>query len=204
MNASNLKRYLERDEVATDERDCTDQPLEAEAANEIVQFFHSLTKLQRRLFATTHGFKVYDVPALPSGDSRMKPDVVYSTKGDGNCFFRAVSYIITGSECQHKAVRDLVVQHMQTSDHLETYFNQHMGEYLSSSNMSQYGVWATDTELLGCASLLNCDIIVYAQSASSGFKWLRYPASLSLDDPSPNCLLLINRSEHFNVVVTLC
>ncbi len=46
-----------------------------EAANQIVQFFHSLSKLQRRLFAATHGFKVYDVPALPSGDSRMKPDV---------------------------------------------------------------------------------------------------------------------------------
>ena len=39
------------------------------------------------------------------------PTSVRSIRGDGNCFFRSLSYIITGCEEQHKSVRRAIVRH---------------------------------------------------------------------------------------------
>ena len=38
--------------------------------------------------------------------------------GDGNCLFRAISYIITGSEQQHSRLRDTLVGYMLSISHL--------------------------------------------------------------------------------------
>lgn len=36
--------------------------------------------------------------------------------GDGNCFFRAISFLLTGSEEEHAFVRGLVVSYITTSE----------------------------------------------------------------------------------------
>ena len=41
-----------------------------------------------------------------------------SIGGDGNCLFRALSYIITGSENLHQTIRSLIVSHMLSVSHL--------------------------------------------------------------------------------------
>ena len=38
--------------------------------------------------------------------------------GDGNCLFRAISYIITGSERQHSRLRDILIGYMLSIPHL--------------------------------------------------------------------------------------
>ena len=47
------------------------------------------------------------------------PDMrsVKRIEGDGNCLFRAFSYIITGSESQHMAVRLAILNHMVNIAH---------------------------------------------------------------------------------------
>ena len=38
--------------------------------------------------------------------------------GDGNCLFRCFSYILTGSQDQHLAIRMAIVAHMRSIAHL--------------------------------------------------------------------------------------
>ena len=40
------------------------------------------------------------------------PASVRSIKGDGNCFFKSISYVITGCEEQHHFVRRAILIHM--------------------------------------------------------------------------------------------
>ena len=61
------------------------------------------------------------------------------------------------------------------------------------------GVWATDAEIMATASLLECDIEVYAKAGKS-MKWLRYTASFSLDKLTDHAIYLQKLREHFYVV----
>ncbi|XP_042216869.1 uncharacterized protein LOC121862619 [Homarus americanus] len=75
-----------------------------------------------------------------------EPRRTYKTKADGNCYFRSISYIITGSEESHGIIRDRVVQHMNTdiTTKLQHYLNQNVNDYVTASGISLDGVWATD------------------------------------------------------------
>ncbi len=50
--------------------------------------------------------------------SLTAPASIRSIRGDGNCFFRSLSYIITGSERQHASVRLAIPRHMRAFGHL--------------------------------------------------------------------------------------
>ena len=50
-----------------------------------------------------------------SGDTPLtRPDMrsIKKIQGDGNCMFRALSRIVTGSQDQHSVIRAKIVQHM--------------------------------------------------------------------------------------------
>ena len=52
--------------------------------------------------------------------TRNKPRMVHRIRGDGNCFFRAICYAITGAEDQHLLMRDAIVAHMQNPNYSTT------------------------------------------------------------------------------------
>ena len=58
---------------------------------------------------------------VPGGpDVAIKPPdarTVKHIRGDGNCLFRSFSYLITGSEDEHDAVRAAIVSYMPTIGH---------------------------------------------------------------------------------------
>ena len=58
----------------------------------------------------------------------------------------------------------------------------------------------TDAELMGTASLLGTDIIVYSKAGES-MRWLTYPASFNLPDTTETAIYLEDRSDHVNVVI---
>lgn len=118
------------------------------------------------------------------------------TQGDGNCFFRAISFVVTGSEDLHQLFRKRITDHMINIDNSLRVF------LIRNEQMNDDGVWATENEILAAASLLETDILVYA---AYGLKmdWLRYPASLSLDILTSHAIFLSNQSgNHFNVVLS--
>lgn len=134
----------------------------------------------------------------------LPPSRLQRIIGDGNCFFRAVSYWVTGSQDQHIQLRDLVLRHLQGEIKLEmqVYLGQDPGEYVDNSGLRNNGVWATDVEIKAAASLLGVDILVYARYGST-LQWQVFPASLHLTQLSEQAIFLDNSSgKHFDVVVS--
>ena len=77
--------------------------------------------------------------------------------GDGNCLFRAFSYILTESEDQHLAVRYAALEHM--INNAQYFLGHHLTghnsvqSYIASTGMDRDGTWGTDIEMLSLADL---------------------------------------------------
>lgn len=124
--------------------------------------------------------------------------------GDGNCFFRAVSFSLTNSEDFHNVMRNAVCQHMLEYKELFQQFlnnEQSVESHISSCKMNQEGKWATEVEIFATAHLLNTDIYTF-----SGGSWMRF----SVDDVEPYELnrtgaiyLNHHQQNHYNVVLSV-
>ena len=68
--------------------------------------------------------------------------------------------------------------------------------------MESAGTWATETEIMATANLLNHDIVIYCKSGHQ-MLWMTYPASFTCIDVDESAIYLENISEHFNVVLTV-
>lgn len=85
-----------------------------------------------------------------------------SIEGDGNCFFRALSYAISGSENGHMKLRRGIVQHLET--HAAEFHNYLRAEHssvphhLNPSKMRCSGSFSTEIEIWAAANLLQVDI----------------------------------------------
>ncbi len=164
--------------------------------------FYSLSIENRTTLCQNLGLQIVDPPTLPKADDTVQPCLVHPTKGDGNCFFRAVAFILTGSESSHSALRDAVIKEMTDNckEKLEHYLNKNMAGYLNESGMVKDSVWATDAEIFGTASLLQADIAVFTKYGTA-YRWLRYPASFESCSTSEQCLLLRHCADHFEPVL---
>ncbi len=95
---------------------------------------------------------------------------------DGNCFFRAVAYAVSGSEREHRKVRRAVVTHiLQNEEKYVPYLRQgysSVPEYITRSRMKFVGTWATEMEIQAVSDLIGVDIFTYSQE-----KWLKYSSS---------------------------
>ena len=95
----------------------------------------------------------------------------HSIQRDGNCLFRALSYIVTGRQTDHHILRSKVIEHMKT---IEVYLLPHMKcsleNYLQKSQMRSSGTWGTDIEIFAAASLLSTDIFVYT-NVHNVYRW---------------------------------
>ena len=79
---------------------------------------------------------------------------------DGNCLFRAFSYVITGRQVYHTKVREQIINHMRHTKHfLLPHMKTSLDSYLATcrSHMARNGVCRTDIEILSAASLLSND-----------------------------------------------
>ena len=94
---------------------------------------------------------------------RTPPTRQMSILPDGNCFFRAIAFWITGSSEQHAEVRSMIVDHMKGNwrDRGKLIIGQDVVEYLEEAKMGQQAVWASEKEIFACADLLRTTIFVY-------------------------------------------
>ena len=123
---------------------------------------------------------------------------------DGNCFFRSISYILTGDQGEHMTVRNRIVDHMyKIRNELDGYEGEHLtDEYLSTMRLD--GVkWAKSVEIMAAANLLGHDIVSYTKRGNSK-TWLTYPASFSIQNLSASALYIDNLNEsHYVVVISV-
>lgn len=113
-----------------------------------------------------------------------------SIRGDGNCMFRAISLIITGSEDQHMQVRQAIVRHMRAirsstwESHVSTLLDSlhRVGEvtrdmdqstraesesskidqYIADTKMDCDTTWGSEVELMVLSNLLNTAVYTYS------------------------------------------
>ena len=129
-------------------------------------------------------------------------------QGDGNCLFRALSYIITGSEEQHMAVRNAILDHMVTiahfllGHHLLNYDS--IQTYIVASGMDEEYTWGTDIEMLTLSHLLNTPIVSYSEQFGN---WQRYsPHNVDRtvrDEINQMSMYLLHSHNHFTVVCSV-
>ena len=110
--------------------------------------------------------RVYSQCAVSTECERMgHPDCVRNIQGDGNCFFRAISYAISGSERNYMRLRIAIVNHLlKYGCRYNTYLREgfcDVEDYIQRQRMFCSGVWATEVEIMAVAHMLETDIKNY-------------------------------------------
>ena len=128
-------------------------------------------------------------PAVPL--RRPNLTTLKNTRGDGNCLFRALSYLITGTQSQHLGVRAAIVRHLLQYDDLflcsaqvgvNVNYNS-LSEYIIGKQMDKNKEWGTEVELFAICHLLRTKVYTYSQVSST---WqLHAPSDI---DPSLHAL----------------
>lgn len=136
---------------------------------------------------------------------------LYNVIGDGNCMFRAFSYIITGSQSQYHDIRSAVVRHMLEYDDL-CMCSAYMGlslhydsvsHYLSSTRMGSNETWGTTAEVVTLSHLLRTPIFVYSLTSLT---WQRHlpsqidPSLAMYESNSDFGIFLFHSGNHYLVV----
>jgi hypothetical protein len=133
-----------------------------------------------------------------------EPTILHRIMGDGNCLFRALSYVITGRQVYHHVIRHKLLDHMRS---IENLLLPHMGmslnNYFQSSGMHRERVWGTDIEIFAASSLLSTDIYVYT-NVGTHFTWNKFSQSMLNNLPPQNpCSIYIQHTGavHYDVVL---
>ena len=119
--------------------------------------------------------------------------------GDGNCFFRAVSQAISGTQRYHVKFRRAVVRHLERNPVayegiLRSEYSS-MSEYLNVSRMGYVGSWATELEIQAAADCLGVSVFTFFND-----RWLEY--SCKTRHLSNEAVYLENcNSNHYETVV---
>ena len=127
----------------------------------------------------------------------------YRIREDGNCFFRSIAQILTGSQDDHQEVRLLVTSHMShnltITDHARLLDpNETMEIYLMGTKMQSIGEWATDVELSAAASMLSTTIYTFSPNGGT-YQWLRHAPFENVGETRES-LYLTNIGNHFEPV----
>ena len=150
-----------------------------------------------------------------------RPDMrsLRSIGGDGNCLFRALCYIISGSEAQHGELRSAIVGHMRSipflvsgtgpdgnRNYLVTYDHGYhsVDDYLARSDMAENGVWGGDFEMCILAHVL--DAPIYSYQADTNYWLCCFPHAIDRRVPEnvnvPSLYIFLRRN-HFQVVTAV-
>ena len=121
-------------------------------------------------------------------------------KGDGNCYFRAISFAVSGSQEYYAEVRQCICDYIENfPGHLNAVLqNSHDvrsgKEYLKKSEMQKNNEWGTEIEILATAKCFKCDIFTYYN-----YRWQRHSYLKTL---STDAIYLDNRAgNHFDIVI---
>lgn len=146
-----------------------------------------------------------DANEMSSRMNLTKPMIEKKIAGDGNCFFRAISFSLTNSEDFHGIIRNAVCVHMMENEELfNPFLNdgvQTVQSHLSSTEMSKLGTWATEVEIFATAHLLNIDIYTYSRGC-----WLKFAADdvqFFTETRSGAVYLNHHHQNHYNVILSV-
>ena len=126
--------------------------------------------------------------------------------GDGNCLFRSLAYVLTGSEDQHLVIRQRIVHHMFTISelllgiHIPNRYRS-VEAYIRGTKMNRGTTCGTDVEILTMAHLLDTSIFSYIPKDKQWWRFSPNFVDASLTDDCKGAAIYINHPPgHFEVV----
>lgn len=128
--------------------------------------------------------------------------------GDGNCFFRALSKIIYGSESCHEEIRQAVVDIMEKYPKEFEQFIDTGSTHEHIINMRKLGTWGTQAEIYGAATLLQRDVYVLSPDhTGENYRWLLFSPRFLHEEGRPyhNCYLTLchTNGNHYDRIAPL-
>ena len=135
------------------------------------------------------------------GQGVKPPKKCFMIKGDRNCYFRAVSFILTGVEKHHFVVRQAICDFIAVHYHdLNLFLDKYKDgkEYLIDTEMRKNATWGTELEIIAMATMAKRDAIVYNHTG-----YLRYQSPFA-QGKSIECVFIDKRAGgHFNVILEI-
>lgn len=130
--------------------------------------------------------------------SLTNPLQVIDTVGDGNCFFRAISIVLTGTEENHMLVRKQLINFMTINQVVKDFVAEDIANYVNRTKMDENKTWATDVEIFAMAIYLKTDIVVFSQGNWQRFSKTGFLKDINFD--SKNIYLENVNRNHYTVV----
>ncbi|XP_050545994.1 uncharacterized protein LOC126908132 isoform X2 [Daktulosphaira vitifoliae] len=144
-----------------------------------------------------------DIPFIRVSNKEMShkylksPKSLIETKGDGSCFFNALSYWITGSNAFGQELRKKIIDFLADSKNFQImtvdYKRQERIDEMYDST-----VYAESSEIAAAAEYLKTSIYVYTDE--NGWHFFNKINVFGNDD-GEKCIYLINESEHYMPVI---
>ncbi|XP_062579865.1 uncharacterized protein LOC134241859 [Saccostrea cucullata] len=136
-----------------------------------------------------------------------KPCNEHKISGDGNCFFRAVSFSLTNSEDYHYDLRNAVCKHLlENEDYFQSFLRagaRSVVDHVLMSSMEKTGTWATEVEIKAMSHLLGVDIYTFSNN-----HWLKFSAErvgVSVTERRLGAIYLChNHQNHYDVALDVC
>ena len=116
------------------------------------------------------------VKKIPCRD--IEPHIDDSVQGNDNCLFRAFSKEVTGTESNHQAVRQTILNFMTHKDNAHSFCKdcfasdslaaclyepiESMTDYIKENRLDECG-WGTDCEIRAFATLCQIDVCTYSE-----------------------------------------
>ena len=156
-----------------------DEKWQKEICNELAIPFKKVSSLQGRT-----NYPIFTPHANPT---RVK-----LIEGDGNCLFRALGYVVSGSEDCHMQIRDSICNLIEEKGDVD---------YLKRTKMRQDKVWGTTGEIFAASELFQIPIFTY-HKVGNRFTWSQHRGpKVTKNHNYKHAIFLENRSGiHFNVV----
>ena len=134
------------------------------------------------------------------------PEHLRNIQGDGNFFFRAVSFAISGTERNHMRLRLATVNHLlKHASRYNTYLREGFSDvegYIGRQRMFCSGVWATEVEMMAVAHMLETDIYTFGNTC----RWYIFSGKMAeIGSVTSDAGIYLNHSHgiHYDVVLSV-
>ncbi|XP_030578831.1 uncharacterized protein LOC115775437, partial [Archocentrus centrarchus] len=132
--------------------------------------------------------------SFPLGVPCLKESIAF----DGNCYFRAISQAISGTQKNHRKIRLAVVKQLERNylkyqSFLRDGFSS-VQNYISETKMRNVNSWATELEIQVTADYFGIDVFTFLSD-----RWVKYSCSTKL--LSTQAIYLQNHGNHYETVI---
>ena len=120
--------------------------------------------------------------------------------GDGNCFFRSISYAVYGDASLHGRVREEVVAWARAHrDEVAVWMGDELDDHLTA--MGRLGRWGTDLEAWVCGPLYHMNVEVFGGVRErGGFTLTSFTRSAPYLTSPRRTVWLLNSPNHYDVL----